>query len=77
MIKNNYGELTLVWKEIRKFNIQQSINIVMNLSPDVEEAKIDDISAQTVPKLIAEVNKVLRISESVLNKLVKTVLKQK
>ena len=47
-ITNKDSELTLVWKEVRTFNAQQSMNLIKNLNPDIEKTKFDVVEATSV-----------------------------
>ena len=69
-ITNKDGELTLVWKEVRRFNTQQSMNMINNLNPDIEKTEIDVVEATTVAELVEATNRSLKLTETVLNKLV-------
>jgi hypothetical protein len=69
-ITNKDGELTLVWKEVRRFNTQQSMNMIKNLNPDIEKTKIDVVEDTTVVELVVATNRSLKLTETVLNKLV-------
>jgi hypothetical protein len=70
MITNKDSELTLVWKEVRRFNAQQSMNRIKNLNPDIERTKIAVVEATTVEELVTVTNISLKITETVLNKLI-------
>jgi hypothetical protein len=69
-ISNKEDESILVWKEVRKFNTQQSLNMIHNLNPDLERTEIDEVKATTVAELVDATNKSLKITETVLNKLI-------
>ena len=69
-ITNKEDESILVWKEVRKFNTQQSLNLIHNLNPDLERTKIDEVDATNIEELVVATNKSLKITETVLNKLI-------
>jgi hypothetical protein len=69
-ITNNDSELTLVLKEVRRFNAQQSMNLVKSLDPDIEKTEFDVVAARSVAELITVTNKSLQLTETVLNKLI-------
>ena len=62
MITNKDSELTLVWKEVRRFNAQQSMNRIKNLNPDIERTKIDVVEATSVEELVTATNKSLKLT---------------
>ena len=65
-ITNKDSELTLVWKEVRRFNAQQSMNMIKNLNPDIEKTKFDVVEATSVEELVTATNKSLKLTETVL-----------
>jgi hypothetical protein len=70
MITNKDSELTLVWKEVRRLTAQQSMNRIKNLNPDIERTKIDVVEATSVEELVTSTNKSLKLTETVLYKLI-------
>ena len=57
MVKINTNELNLAWKEVRKFNAQQSMNLVKSLPPDIPEIEIKEIKAHNISELVVEPTK--------------------
>jgi hypothetical protein len=70
VITNKDSKLTLVWKEVRRFNSQQSMNRIKNRNPDIKRTKIAVAEATTVEELVTATNVSLKITETVLNKLI-------
>jgi hypothetical protein len=67
-ITNKDGELTLVFKEVRRFNAQQSMNMIKNLNPDIDKTKLDVAEATSVEELVTATNKSLKLTETVMIK---------
>ena len=63
-ITNKEDESILVWKEVRKFNTQQSLNMIHNLNPDLERTEIDEVEATSIEELVVATNKLLKITET-------------
>ena len=61
-ITNKDGELTLVWKEVRRFNTQQNMNMINNLNPDIEKTEIDVVEATTVAELVVATYRSLKLT---------------
>ena len=56
LVTNHENEKSLFWKDVKRFNASQSMNLVESLTPSVEKVKIGEIAAITVPELLEATN---------------------
>ena len=76
-ITSNDEDLTVIWKDIKRFNNAQSVAMVNGMTPDIDEIDIGEVRATSGDELVKEINLKLKVIESTSNKLIKNLIQTK
>ena len=60
----------MITKKTLRLNVQQSMNRINNLNPDIERTKNAVVEATTVEEFVTATNASLKLRETFLNKLI-------
>ena len=61
-INSKEGELSLLWKQIRTYNIALSMNLANNIIPDLAISVVGPVVASELDDLVKQTNEALKIN---------------
>ena len=76
-ITSKEGDITVIWKDIKVFNNDQSRALVNGMTPDIEEIELGEITGNSCEDLAKEFNLKMKVVETTTNKLIKNTIKTK
>ena len=76
-VTSKEGDLTVIWKDIKVFNNDQSRALVNGMTPDIDEIEIGEITGDSCVDLAKDFNLKMKVVENTTNKLIKNTIKTK
>ena len=67
----------MIWKEVKRYNAAQSLALVHGMTPDLQEADLGEVKADSVEQLVVATNLKLKLVEANQNKLIQEANKTK